>query len=167
MERTLESTILHVARMRLVHDYPTQIATCLAHLTEDQLWWRPNDRANAVGNLVLHLAGSNRYYLAHVIAGEENHRDREAEFRVRGGSSKADVHAVWDDSVMLTKRVLDGLDESRMMEATDRSGKMTTFAQILLHVTHHTAVHTGQIVYVTKLLAPGTIDDIWMKARSR
>jgi hypothetical protein len=29
----------------------------------------PHDQANAVGNLVLHLAGSNQFYLGHAIGG--------------------------------------------------------------------------------------------------
>jgi uncharacterized damage-inducible protein DinB len=51
---------------------------------------------------------------------------------------------------------------------TDRTGKAgTTFAQILLHVTHHNAVHLGQIVFATKMLKEGAIDDLWRKVSHR
>ena len=63
--------------------------------------------------------------------------------------------------------MLDTITPEQMMETTDRTGKRTTFAQILLHVTHHNATHMGQIVWVTKMLHPGAIDDIWMKTRGR
>ncbi len=165
MQRTLESTVLHVSRNRLLHDYPGQIAACLDVLTDQQAWWRPNERANSVGNLVLHLAGSNRHYFAHVLAGEVDRRDRDAEFAARGGHTVAELRRHWEDSLSAVARVLETLDASRLMDTTDRTGKTTTVAQVLLHVTHHNAVHLGQIVWVTKMQQPGTIDDIWMKMR--
>lgn len=165
MERTLDSTVLHVSRNRLLRDYPGQIAACLDALTDDQAWWRPNDRANSVGNLVLHLAGSNRYYFAHVLGGEEDRRDRAAEFAARNGRPLAELKREWGDSLVEVSRVLETLDASRLMDTTDRTGKTTTVAQVLLHVTHHNAVHLGQIVWITKMLQPGAIDDIWMRMR--
>jgi len=53
------------------------------------------------------------------------------------------------------------------MESTDRTGKATTYGQILLHVTHHNAAHMGQIVWITKMLHPGALDELWMKSRAR
>jgi uncharacterized damage-inducible protein DinB len=167
MERTLESTVLHIARTRLVKDYPGQIAACLDALNDNQIWWRPNEQANSVANLLLHLAGSNRYYFGHVINGEPDARDRDAEFAARGGHSKTEVRRVWDEAVALADQLLGGLQPSRLMETTDRTGKTTTYAQVVLHVTHHNAVHVGQIVYIAKQLSPGALDDIWMKMRGR
>jgi uncharacterized damage-inducible protein DinB len=54
-----------------------------------------------------------------------------------------------------------------MMETTDRTGKATTYGQILLHVTHHNAAHMGQVVWITKMLHPGALDELWMKSRAR
>src|SRR5688572_33448558 len=97
MERTLDATLLHLTRTRLLRDYPAQIDACLEMLDDAQIWWRPNEQANAVGNLMLHLAGSNRYYLEQVIAGRDIARNRDEEFTARGGSSKAQVRDVWDE----------------------------------------------------------------------
>jgi uncharacterized damage-inducible protein DinB len=167
MERTLDSTVLHMVKTRLLKDYPEQITVCLEALTDEQLWWRPNDKSNSVANLVIHLAGSNRFYMQHVIEGEEDRRDRDAEFAARGGLKKADLTQLWAGSVGLTERVLANFDPSRLTETTERTGKTTTFVQILLHVSHHNSVHMGQIVYIAKQLNPAAIDDIWMKARAR
>ena len=167
MDRTLESTVLHMVRTRLVRDYPEQIRTCMDALSDEQLWWRPNEHSNAVGNLVIHLAGSNRYYFDHVIGGQEDLRNRAAEFAVRGGRTKAELRKHWDDSTASTERALEGFQPSRLMDTTERTGKKTTFLQILLHVSHHNGVHVGQIVYIAKQLNPTAIDDIWMKTRGR
>lgn len=167
MERDPLSTLLHVSRTRLLRDYPEQIAACLDALTDEQIWWRPNEQANAVANLVLHLAGSNRYYLEQVIGGRDTGRDRAAEFAARGGRSNAQIAEVWEEARRAAERVLDTIEPSQLIQTTDRSGKVTTYAQILLHVTHHNAAHMGQIVWITKMLRPGALDDLWVQQASR
>ena len=67
----------------------------------------------------------------------------------------------------MTAGVLDGLQPSQLSDTTDRTGKVSTYAQILLHVTHHNAAHMGQIVWMTKMLQPGAVDDIWIKMQAR
>ena len=155
MERDLNSTLLHLTRVRLLQDYQGQINTCLDVLRDDELWWRPHEQTNAVANLVLHLSGSNRYYFDQVIRGRDVGRNRDAEFAARDGYPKARLLEVWQEALRVTEDVLNGLDPSRLMETTDRTGKVTTFAQGLLHVTHHNAVHVGQIVWITRVLHPG------------
>ena len=38
-----------------------------------------------------------------------------------------------------------------------------TVLALVLCTSHHRAVHTGQIVYATKLLTEGSLDELWMK----
>jgi uncharacterized damage-inducible protein DinB len=151
MAYTLESTLLHLVRTRLLKDYPGQINACLDVLTDEDMWWRPNEQANAAGNLMLHLSASNRYYLEQVIGGRDIGRNRDAEFAARGGHSKTEIRTIWDEAVRTSETVLSGLDATQMMQTTERTGKLTTYAQILLHVTHHNAAHMGQIVWITKM----------------
>ena len=167
MERDLNSTLLHLTRVRLTQDYPAQIAACLDVLTDDQLWWRPNEQTNAVANLVVHLSWSNRYYLEQVIGGRDIGRNRDAEFAARDGYPKPVLLDTWRSSLRITEEILAGLEPARLMETTDRTGKVTTYAQLLLHVTHHNAAHMGQIVWITKMLQPGAIDELWMTSRAR
>jgi uncharacterized damage-inducible protein DinB len=167
MSYTLESTLLHIARTRLLKDYPGQINACLDVLTDEDIWWRPHEQANAAANLVLHLSGSNRYYIEQVIGGREIGRDRDAEFTIRDGRSRDEIRAAWDESVRVCETILNGLEPSQMMQPTDRTGKPTTYAQILLHVTHHNAAHMGQIVWITKMRHAGALDDLWMKMRTK
>ena len=167
MTHDLESTVLHVSRLRLVTDYPGQIDACLKILTDDELWWRPNEQSNAVANLVLHLSGSNRYYFEHVIAGRDVQRDRAAEFAARHNYSRDAIVQIWSEARRITEDVLGSMQPSALMQTTDRSGKMTSHAQILLHVTHHNAAHMGQIVWITKMLHPADVDELWMKMQGR
>ena len=162
----VESTVLETSRIRLTHDYPMEIAACLEVLDEEQLWWRPNEAANAVANLILHLAGSNHFYLEHVIAGRELHRDRDAEFAARGTPARAQLIDLWQSSVRSTTSVMDSFAPERLAEITEKTGKSVTLEQILLHVTHHNAVHVGQILWATKMLREGAIRDLWRRTRA-
>ena len=167
MERDLNSTVLHLTRVRLTQDYPAQIHACLDVLTDEELWWRPNEQANAVANLVIHLSWSNRYYLEQVIGGRDIGRHREAEFTARDGFPKATLLDTWQHSLRVMEEILNGLQPGQLMDTTDRTGKVTTYGQLLMHVTHHNAAHMGQIVWITKMLHPGALDELWMKSRAR
>jgi uncharacterized damage-inducible protein DinB len=46
------------------------------------------------------------------------------------------------------------------------AGKPLTLERILLHVTHHNAIHMGQIVSTTKMLRDGVIRDLWKRTRA-
>ena len=167
MDRTLESTVLHLVRSRLVEDYPAQIGQCLDVLTEEDMWWRPDETSNAAGNIMLHLIGSNRLYVGYAVGGRAIERDRAAEFTARSNPGRAAIVDGWNDTVRMMNEVLTDLQSSRLMEQTDRTGKMTTLASILLHASHHTAAHMGQVVWITKMRHPGALDEVWIRTRDR
>jgi uncharacterized damage-inducible protein DinB len=73
----------------------------------------------------------------------------------------------WNDAVAMMCEVFDSLDPTRLMERTDRTGKSTTIASILLHASHHTAAHMGQVVWITKMRHPGALDELWIRTRDQ
>jgi uncharacterized damage-inducible protein DinB len=160
MDAPLAAEFLQMVRHRMLEEFPGQIRACLDAMSEDDLWWRPNEQANAAGNLVLHLAGSNQFYLGHAIGGGTDVRDREAEFGARGQRTRAEVFGVYDAARATVAQVLDTLTPSRMVETTMATGRSSSFARLLMHVTHHNALHIGQIVWITKLREPGSLNEL-------
>jgi len=75
---------LNALRARITRVFPAQIRTAVNALTEEQIWWRPNESSNSIGNLVLHLTGSLNYYLNRNLGRIDFTRDRAAEFAARG-----------------------------------------------------------------------------------
>jgi uncharacterized damage-inducible protein DinB len=167
MDAALGDEFLHMVRHRMLDEYPGQIRACLDALGEDDLWWRPHEQANAAGNLVLHLAGSNQFYLGHAIGGGPDTRDRDAEFGARGKRSIGEVFDVYERARATVQRVLDALTPARLVETTMATGRSSSFARILMHVTHHNALHIGQIVWVTKLRKPGALHELLRGSGSR
>lgn len=166
MTRTIESTFLFMARSRLVVHLAEQIRSCVRALTPDELWWRPNANANAVGNLVLHCAGSTRYYIGHIVGGHADTRDRDAEFSAREPHSGEALLAQLDGAMHEADTVLRALDPAALLEPTTRSPKPSTYLQVIGLQLVHVATHTGQIVYITKQLRPEAVNELWRSTPS-
>jgi len=64
--------------------YLPRILSCLEQLSPEQIWWRPNEASNSVGNLVLHLTGNVRQWIISGLGGKPDVRQRDREFSERG-----------------------------------------------------------------------------------
>ena len=155
--------VIEDARKRLLKAYPEQLRAALAALGEEQLWWRPNQASNSVGNLLLHVCGSTRHFLGRGVGGSDYLRDRPAEFAERGPRPRAELLRLLETTVAEAERVLSGLDPARLLEVSDRAGEPQTVLTLLLRTVHHWSAHVGQIVFVAKSLREGVFDELWMK----
>src|SRR5262249_11157097 len=68
---------------RELTDALARIQHCLGQLTDEQVWWRPAETMNSVGNLLLHLAGNVRQWIVCGVGGGADSRNRPAEFAER------------------------------------------------------------------------------------
>src|SRR5947208_15959198 len=68
-----------------------RIETCLTALSDGQVWARGGESENAVGNLVLHLAGNVRQWIVSGIGGQKDVRQRDDEFTARDGVSASEL----------------------------------------------------------------------------
>ncbi|MBI2302167.1 MAG: DUF664 domain-containing protein [Armatimonadetes bacterium] len=149
----LARPFLELSVWRLSEDYLPKLRRCLDELSEEQVWWRPNEQCNSVGNLLLHLAGNLRQWVIAGVGGAPNHRDRPAEFAARGPVPKAELLAGLEAAVSETCAVIrqvkaDDLLPPRRIQVYDDQ----TPLYAIYHVVEHFAGHTGQVLYITKLL---------------
>jgi uncharacterized damage-inducible protein DinB len=127
-----------------------RIATCVDQLSPEQIWARGNPNENAVGNLVLHLAGNVRQWILCGVGGAEDRRDRDAEFEAQSGENVLDrLRPVVEEAVAL----IASLPYSRLAERkTIQKLYDVTVLEAIYHVVEHFSMHTGQIIFATKLL---------------
>ena len=127
-----------------------RIETCVAKLTPEQLWARGAESENAIGNLVLHLAGNVRQWIIGGVGRAEDHRDRDSEFDARSGSDALDrLRSTVSEAVaVLTALPPEKLGEKR----TIQKHWDLTVLEAIYHVVEHFSMHTGQIIFATKLL---------------
>lgn len=163
-EKDLRVVALEALRGRITRILPAQIKACLEELTEEQLWWRPNEHSNSVGNLVLHLSGSMRHYLSRGVGGIDYKRDRPAEFAERGPMPKEQLLAIVDETINQAAQILDSFDTLRFLDPSDEPNYVPTIFDVIFNIAIHLATHTGQIVYITKMLKEGSVDELWIKA---
>lgn len=164
MSDAINNLVLDSLRARITRIIPRQITECIEKLDEEKLWWRPNEDANSIGNLVLHLTGSVRHYLCHQIGGVDFKRDRPAEFAERGPIPKEQLLQTWDSLVKEATTVLDKFDPNQLAAASKEPDYVKTQYEMIYNVSLHMATHAGQIIWVTKMLQEGKLDEIWIKA---
>ncbi|HSB29089.1 MAG TPA: DUF1572 family protein [Pyrinomonadaceae bacterium] len=159
-DRVLEVIALEALRARITRVLPAQIKECLDQLDETQIWWRPNEQTNSVGNLTLHICGAVSHFLCRGVGGHEYVRDRPAEFAARA-LSKAQLLVTVAEMADKAEQTFARLDPSHLNNDSTEPAYYSTIFEDLFGVAIHLAVHTGQIVYVTKMLKEGSIDDLW------
>jgi len=159
-ESNIENNAVRALRLRITKVLPAQIRTCLDQLNDEQLWWRPNEQTNSVGNLTLHVCGAVMHFLCRGVGGHDYQRDRPAEFASRS-LPKSQLLATLDKMVDMAEQTFDSLDPSRLRNESTEPTYYSTVFEDLFGVAIHMAVHTGQIVYITKLLKEGSINDLW------
>jgi uncharacterized damage-inducible protein DinB len=130
----------------------SRIDYCLERLSPEQIWWRGSDEANAVGNLVLHLDGNVRQWIISSVGGVPDRRDRDAEFNARGDVDAATLRSMLKDTVDEAIRVIEAVTMARLSEMIKVQGYDKSVLEVIYHVIEHFSMHTGQILYITKLL---------------
>jgi uncharacterized damage-inducible protein DinB len=143
--------LLADARGFLFADYLPKIVRCLDALDEESVWWRANPESNSIGNLLLHLDGSTRMWVIGVAGGQRVVRDRDAEFAERGPLAKSQLLARLRSTLAEVDEVLGLLDEAVLLERRPSSNGEVTVLWAVLHAIEHFAMHTGQIILITKL----------------
>src|SRR5947208_3201817 len=132
--RSLDHVALEALRSRIVRILPAQIKSCIEELNDEQIWWRPNEQANSVGNLVLHLSGSMRHYLSRGVGGIDYNRDRPGEFAERGPLPKAELLSIFDETIDQAANVLDSFDTARFLEATEEQNYVPTLFDLIYNI---------------------------------
>src|SRR5262245_10861464 len=166
-ERPLPSSLLFLrhARFRLLDDYFVKIVAAMEALDDEQVWRRPNESSNSVGNLLLHLSGNVRQWIVSGVGGAEDRRDRASEFAERGSVSKAELMDLVKTTLDEADAVLAEIegecaatnsDAPLQRVCTAQAYEVTVFDAVF-HVVEHFSYHTGQVIFAAKWLAEGRV----------
>jgi uncharacterized damage-inducible protein DinB len=142
---------LALAEHSLRRHHLPRLEQCLQQLSEEEIWWRPNESSNSAGNLALHLAGNVRQWIVSGLGGAPDVRHRDQEFAERGPLPRAQLLQDLRAAVTAACRVLRRLTSRDLRRTYSIQKFRVTGLNAVLHVTEHFAFHTGQIVFITKL----------------
>jgi uncharacterized damage-inducible protein DinB len=159
----IEKEFINDSADRLLHSMKA-IETCLAKLTPEQIWARHSENENAIGNLMLHLAGNLRQYIIGALGGQPDIRVRDAEFSARGGHTPEQLRTLLRSMVEQAAEIIRGFPEDRLAERVTPPGRAASSAFALItHVITHFVGHTYQIIYATKRI---TSEDLGIFVRA-
>jgi hypothetical protein len=148
----LASLFLEFSRTKLLAQFWPRIKECVAPLTAEQVWWRPNDASNSIGNLLLHLDGNVCQWLVASFNKDEDQRNRPAEFAAQSGLSATELLARLGATLDEAGRVLDRLTVDEFLAPYEIQGYHVRGLDAVYQVVEHFGLHYGQIVYITKSL---------------
>ena len=135
----------------LVGDYLPKIEHCVAKLTDEQIWWRPNEESNSIGNLILHLCGNARQWIVCGVGGQPSTRDRDAEFAQREVIQRDELVNLLRSTLAEVKASLVTVDPAILLERRQIQGHDVDVLEAIFHVTEHFSMHTGQIIMLAKM----------------
>jgi uncharacterized damage-inducible protein DinB len=145
------------SRYWLTKEYPIKLRHCVNVLPPGTVWARPNDGSNSIGNLLIHLTGNVTEWILGGVGGQTISRYRAGEFTQKEGR---DGPALLDDleAILLKADSVLSVQKAKELERSIViQGRETTVVGAIYHVVEHFAMHTGQIVFLTKIYAPGKI----------
>ena len=139
----------YLDRLEKLH---TEIDESLKGLPQVTLDWVPGEGMNSICVLVVHIAGSERFWIGDVAMGESSDRDRDAEFKANNldvGILKSKLAA----SLQYAAQSLEKLTLGDLANPciSPRDGKGYRVAWALAHALEHTAIHTGHLQLTRQL----------------
>ncbi|HXW62873.1 MAG TPA: DUF1572 family protein [Candidatus Acidoferrales bacterium] len=151
-EPGLAALFLDFSRRTLLDEYWPRLRGCVESLADEQVWWRPNEASNSVGNLILHLNGNVQQWLLSSFGHLEDTRDRPAEFSERRRIPSAVLLEKLGRTMQDVSRVLARLTERDLLATLRIQGYTVTGLGAIYHVVEHFGMHYGQILFITKLV---------------
>jgi hypothetical protein len=159
VDNSVEVAREFIARSRhyLMEEYRTKLRKAVRAIPASEIWRRPNDQSNSVGNLLLHLAGNVGQWIVSGVGGMPDNRDRPAEFGARGGASADELLAGLDGVLTQADQVLARLTPIDLVERRTIQGRDVSVLAAVYSAVQHFSTHLGQIIMVAKEHAPGAI----------
>ncbi|MGS0528254.1 DinB family protein [Zobellia nedashkovskayae] len=124
----------------------------VAQLSEEELWKRPNESLNSIGNLILHLCGNITQYVISSLGEKEDKRDRDLEFSAKEIYSKEELVEKLTETVEIAKRIINDASVEQLVRKRKVQGFYFSGIGVVLHAVEHYSYHTGQIAFYTKQL---------------
>jgi len=142
---------LQFSRNKLLEQYWPRLRKAVEMLSDEQVWWRPNEASNSIGNLILHLNGNIWQWLVASFNRLDDERDRPAEFNAVGDLSAADLLARLGQTLEEAAKVLARLTQEELLATWHIQGYTVSGLAAVYQVVEHFGLHYGQIVYITKM----------------
>jgi uncharacterized damage-inducible protein DinB len=115
---------------------------------------KPGEHSNSIAIIIKHLAGNLASRWTDFLSsdGEKPWRNRDNEFVIGPDDSRARLLTAWGTGWEVLFRTLESLGEADLLRRVTIRGEEHTVLQAIDRSLTHVAYHTGQIMYLSRLL---------------
>lgn len=156
-EAQLASLFLEFSRKKLLGQYWPRLRGAVEALTDEQIWWRPNEACNSAGNLLLHLNGNVTQWMVASFNRLEDKRDRPIEFNELEQTGGKELLARLATTLAEAEKILNRLTAEDLATIYHIQGYTVTGLDAIYQVVEHFGLHYGQILYINKTLLGGDL----------
>jgi hypothetical protein len=132
-------------------EYLSKIERCLGEVSDEDVWWRPNETSNSIGNLVLHLQGNVRQWIIGGVGRRPYERHRQEEFDARSPVPRGELFARLKATTAEADEVIGAVDPGSLLDGRQIQDYEVTVFEAIYHVVEHFSMHTGQIIALSKM----------------
>jgi uncharacterized damage-inducible protein DinB len=122
--------------------------------SDEDFFRKPGRFSNSIAAVIKHVAGNlaSRWTNFLTTDGDKPWRDRDAEFVITEADTRASLLRAWQAGWSALFLTLTGLEEGDLQKPVTIRGEEHTVFQAIHRSLTHTAYHTGQIVYLSRLM---------------
>jgi len=142
--------LIKETRRRLFEEGIPRIKKCLDLLTVEEIWLKPNENSNSIGNIILHLCGNVRQWVGAGLGKLPKVRLRDEEFAHTKQLPKEKLLEKLKNLREMSEEVLAKVQPEDLLAIHQVQVYQESGLSILVHVTEHFSYHVGQITYFVK-----------------
>jgi hypothetical protein len=133
------------------------VEKALAQVSNEDFFRKPDVESHSIAVLVKHVGGTLRSRFTGFLTeeGEKPDRDRENEFNILEGETRAVLMVKWEDGWGRFLGTLEGLSGDDLSRDIQVRWRKQPALEGVLQQTMHVAQHGGQIIYLAKLYSGG------------
>ncbi len=152
-----ETNYLQSAKRQFLY-YKSLGDKAMEQLSDQELFWQPNQESNSIATIVKHLWGNmlSRWTNFLTEDGEKPWRNRDAEFE-NDIQSGTDLLRRWEEGWNCLFGALEGMTEADLQRLIYIRNEGHTALEAINRQLAHYPYHIGQMVYVAKMLK----NDAW------
>lgn len=149
-EKDLSLQFQITARRELVEAHE-RVVHAVSQLSDADIWWRPFEEQNSIGNILLHVCGNMGQWLVSGVGGAPDTRDRPAEFAQRELIPRQQLLNRLAAVVQTAEEAIVRCDGSELLRVRHvQHGPQAGMAAILHSVSHFIG-HAQEIIYIARL----------------
>ena len=128
-----------------------KIEHCFSQLSDEDVWWRPYEEHNALGNIILHLCGNLGQWIINGVTENPDTRNRPLEFSTREPVPKEQLLDWLRQTIEQADKVIAAQNEQTLLQPRTVQGFSVLVQSAIHHSVSHLCGHTQEIIWITRL----------------